>query len=116
MKLIPSDRPLSAVDIYLEMKQRLEQGQTAVMAIIVKTRGSTPQREGARIVVFDDGSFIGTVGGGCIEADIYAEAKEVMRTGKAGIFHFSLAGDVAAEEGMVCGGHMDVFIERWSFK
>jgi xanthine dehydrogenase accessory factor len=49
-----------------------------------------------------------------VEADIFAEAKEVMRTGKAGIFHFSLAGDVAAEEGMVCGGQMDVFIERWS--
>jgi xanthine dehydrogenase accessory factor len=116
MKLIQTDRPLSAVDIYLEMKQRLEQGHTAVMALIVKTRGSTPQREGARIVVFDDGTFIGTVGGGCIEADIYAEAKEVMHTGKAGIYHFSLAGDVAAEEGMVCGGQMDVFIERWSFK
>jgi xanthine dehydrogenase accessory factor len=114
MKLIQTDRPLSAVDIYLELKQRLEKGQTAVMAIIVKTRGSTPQHEGARIVVFDDGSFIGTVGGGCIEADIYAEAREVMRTGKAGIYHFSLAGDVAAEEGMVCGGQMDVFIERWS--
>jgi xanthine dehydrogenase accessory factor len=114
MKLIQSDRPLNAVDIYLAMKKRLEQGQVAVMATIVKTKGSTPQREGARIVVFDDGSFIGTVGGGCIEADIYAEAKEVMRTGKAGIFHFSLAGDVAAEEGMVCGGQMDVFIERWA--
>jgi xanthine dehydrogenase accessory factor len=114
MKLIQTDRPLSAIDIYVEMKRRLEQGQTAVMALIVKTRGSTPQREGARIVVFDDGSFIGTVGGGCIEADIYAEAKEVMRTGRAGIYHFSLAGDVAAEEGMVCGGQMDVFIERWN--
>jgi xanthine dehydrogenase accessory factor len=114
MKLIQTDRPLSALDIYLEMKRRLELGQIAVMAIIVKTRGSTPQREGARIVVFDDGSFIGTVGGGCIEADIYAEAREIMRTGKTGIYHFSLAGDVAAEEGMVCGGQMDVFIERWS--
>jgi xanthine dehydrogenase accessory factor len=114
MKLIQTDRPLSMVDIYLEMKQRLEQGQVAVMATIVRAKGSTPQREGARIVVFDDGSFIGTVGGGCVEADIYAEAKEVMRTGRAGIFHFNLAGDVAAEEGMVCGGQMDVFIERWS--
>jgi xanthine dehydrogenase accessory factor len=114
MKLIQTDRPLSTVDIYLEMKKRLEQGRVAVMATIVRAKGSTPQREGARIVVFDDGSFIGTVGGGCVEADIYAEAKEVMRTGKAGIFHFNLAGDAAAEEGMVCGGQMDVFIERWS--
>ncbi len=114
MKLIQTDHTLSTIDIYIAMKKRLEQGQVAVMATIVQTKGSTPQHEGARIVVFDDGTFIGTVGGGCIEADIYAEAKEVMRTGKAGIFHFSLAGDMAAEEGMVCGGQMDVFIERWS--
>jgi xanthine dehydrogenase accessory factor len=108
------DRPLSKVEIYLAMKERLEQGSRAVMATIIKTRGSTPQTEGAKIVVFGDGSFIGTVGGGCVEADIYAEAREVMRTGKAGLFHFSLSGDVALDEGMVCGGQMDVLIEPWS--
>ncbi|MBI3654681.1 MAG: XdhC family protein [Acidobacteria bacterium] len=115
MRHLPSAAPLSTREVYLEMKKRLDQGEKAVMALVVKTKGSTPQREGARIVVFEDGSFIGTVGGGCVEADIYAEAKEVMRTGKADIFHFSLAGDVAAEEGMVCGGQMEVFIERWSY-
>ena len=108
------DRPLSQVDIYIAMKHRLTQGARAVMATILKTRGSTPQTAGAKIVVFDDGSFIGTVGGGCVEADIYAEAREVMRTGKAGIYHFSLSGDVAMDEGMVCGGQMDVLIEPWS--
>ncbi len=108
------DRPLSKIEIYAEMKRRLEQGQKAVMATIVRAKGSTPQQVGAKIVVFDDGSFIGTVGGGCVEADIYAEAKEVMRTGRAGIFHFNLAGDIAANEGMVCGGNMDVFIEPWT--
>jgi xanthine dehydrogenase accessory factor len=107
-------RPLSQLEIYAEMKRRLEMGHKAVMATIVKAKGSTPQKVGAKMVVFDDGSFIGTVGGGCVEADIYAEAKEVMRTGRAGIFHFSLAGDMAASEGMVCGGNMDVFIEPWS--
>ena len=111
----PSNRPLSSREIYMEMKRRLDQGSQAVMATIIKTRGSTPQTEGAKIVVFDDGSFIGTVGGGCVEADIYAEAREVMRTKKAGIFHFNLAGDVAEDEGMVCGGQMDVLIEPWSY-
>ena len=106
--------PPAKLQIYLDMKRRLEQGHKAAMATIVKTRGSTPQHIGAKLVVFDDGSFIGTVGGGCVEADIYAEAKEVIRTGKAGFYHFNLAGDVAAEEGMVCGGNMDVFIEPWS--
>ncbi len=107
-------RPMNGFEIYIAMKRRLEQGATAAMATIVKTRGSTPQRAGARLVVFDDGSFIGTVGGGCVEADIYAEAQEVLRSGKTGIFHFDLAGDMEDDEGMICGGQMDVLIERWS--
>jgi xanthine dehydrogenase accessory factor len=104
---------LSASEIYIEMERRLESGGRAAMATVVKTRGSTPQRSGAKLVVFDDGSFIGTVGGGCVEADIWAEAQQVMRSGKAGIFHFDLAGDFEDDEGMVCGGQMDVLIEPW---
>ena len=105
---------LTAGEIYIEMKRRLEQGTRAAMATVVATRGSTPQQCGAKLVVFDDGSFIGTVGGGCVEADIWAEAKEVLRSGEAGIFHFNLAGDMEDDEGMVCGGQMDVLIEPWS--
>lgn len=109
-------RPLSAGEVYLEMKRRLEGGAKAAMATVVKTRGSTPQQCGAKMVVFNDGSFIGTVGGGCVEADIWAEAKEVLRSGKTGIFHFDLAGDVEDDDGMVCGGQMDVLIEPWSYE
>ncbi len=101
-------------EIYIEMLSRLEQGARAAMATVVKTRGSTPQQEGAKMVVFDDGSFIGTVGGGCVEADIWAEAREVLRSGRTGIFHFNLADDFEDDEGMVCGGQMDVLIEPWS--
>jgi len=101
-------------EIYVALRDRLERGGRAAMATVVKTRGSTPQQEGAKMVVFDDGSFIGTVGGGCVEADIWAEAREVLRSGKAGIFHFNLAGDFEDDEGMVCGGQMDVLIEPWS--
>src|SRR5260370_27160333 len=100
-------------EIYVEMCSRLEQGGRAAMATVVKTRGSTPQQEGAKMVVFDDGSFIGTVGGGCVEADIWAEAREVLRSRRTGIFHFNLAGDFEDDEGMVCGGQMDVLIEPW---
>jgi xanthine dehydrogenase accessory factor len=107
-------RSLSPVEIYLEMAKRLEQGGCAAMATIIKTKGSTPQQLGAKLVVFDDGSFIGTVGGGCVEADIWAECREVLRTGRAGIFHFNLAGDYEEAEDMVCGGQMDVLIEPWS--
>ncbi len=108
-----SGRSLSAGEIYIEMKRRLELGDRAAMATVVKTRGSTPQKVGAKLVIFDDGSFIGTVGGGCVEADIWAEAREVLRTGKADIYHFNLNDEYEDLEGMVCGGQMDVLIERW---
>jgi len=107
-------RSLSAGEIYTEMKRRLEQGVCAAMATVVKTRGSTPQQVGAKMVIFDDGSFIGTVGGGCVEADIWAEARDVLRTGKTRVYHFNLNDDYAEAEGMVCGGQMDVLIERWA--
>jgi len=107
-------RSLSAAEIYIEMKRRLEQGARAAMATVVKTRGSTPQQTGAKMVIFDDGSFIGTVGGGCVEADIWAEARDVLRTGKTDIYHFNLNDEYADAEGMVCGGQMDVLIERWA--
>lgn len=112
-----STRAMTGGEIYMEMKRRLDNGErAAAMATIVATKGSTPQQVGAKIVVFDDGSFIGTVGGGCIEADIYAECKEVLKSGKAGLYHFNLNDDYEDEEGMVCGGQMDVAIERWSYE
>jgi len=109
-------RSLSAGEIYIEMKRRLEQGALAAMATVMKTRGSTPQQVGAKMVIFDDGSFIGTVGGGCVEADIWAEAREVLRTGKTDIYHFNLNDEYEDAEGMVCGGQMDVLIERWTYE
>lgn len=108
-------RSLSAGEIYIEMKRRLERGARAAMATVLKTRGSTPQQAGAKMVIFDDGSFIGTVGGGCVEADIWAEAREVLRTGTTDIYHFDLNDEYADAEGMVCGGQMDVLIERWTY-
>jgi xanthine dehydrogenase accessory factor len=112
---LPVGHAMSAGQIYIEMRQRLERGGRAAMATVVNTRGSTPQQVGARMVIFDDDSFVGTVGGGCIEADIWAEAREVLRTGKTGLFHFDLADDYEDAEGMVCGGQMDVLIEPWSY-
>lgn len=108
---------LSPGEIILEMKKRLDAGaRAAAMATVVKTSGSTPQQVGAKMVIFDDGSVIGTVGGGCVEADIYAEAREVLRTGVNDIYHFNLADDYEDSEGMVCGGQMYVLIERWSYE
>jgi xanthine dehydrogenase accessory factor len=107
-------RSLSPGEIYIEMKRRLDLGARAAMATVVKTRGSTPQQVGAKMVIFDDGSFIGTVGGGCVEADIWAEAREVLRTGTSDIYRFNLNDEYEDAEGMVCGGQMEVLIERWA--
>jgi xanthine dehydrogenase accessory factor len=65
------------------------------------------------MVFMSNGEVAGTVGGGCIEAEVWAEAKEVMRTGRPALFCFSLTADEASEEGMVCGGTMDIFIDVW---
>jgi len=106
--------PLSSAEIFREMYKRFDDGAcAAAMATVVKTRGSTPQQVGAKMVVFDDGAFIGTVGGGCVEADIYAICRETIETGKMDIHEFNLNADYAEADGMVCGGTMFVLIERW---
>ena len=88
-----------------------DRGERVVMATVAHTRGSTPQRRGAKILFFKSGEVAGTVGGGCIEAEVWAAAREAIRTGKSELHHYSLTADEASEEGMVCGGTMDIFVE-----
>ena len=86
-------------------------GERVVVATVAHTRGSTPQRRGAKMLFFESGEVAGTVGGGCIEAEVWAEAHEAMRSGRSALHHFSLTAEEASEEGMVCGGTMDIFID-----
>jgi xanthine dehydrogenase accessory factor len=86
-------------------------GERVVVATVASTRGSTPQQRGAKMLFFEDGAVAGTVGGGCIEAEVWAEARETLRSGKSALHHFSLTAESASEEGMVCGGTMDIFID-----
>ena len=88
-----------------------ERGERVVVATVAHTRGSTPQQRGAKMVFFENGTTTGTVGGGCIEAEVWAEAREAMRSGTSALHHFSLTAEEASEEGMVCGGTMDIFID-----
>jgi xanthine dehydrogenase accessory factor len=88
-------------------------GERVVVATVANTRGSAPQRRGAKMLFFENGETAGTVGGGCVEAEVWAEARETMRKGEPGLYHFSLTADEASEEGMVCGGTMDIFIDVW---
>jgi xanthine dehydrogenase accessory factor len=98
-------------DLYRMLDEAGERGERVVVATVAHTRGSTPQRRGAKMLFFQNGEVAGTVGGGCIEAEVWAAAREVIRTGKSELHHYSLTADEASEEGMVCGGTMDIFVE-----
>jgi xanthine dehydrogenase accessory factor len=89
----------------------LEQGEEAALVTIVSARGSTPQRVGAKMLVFADGRTIGTIGGGCYEHDAFWKAREALRTRRPQLVHYELTDDFAEETGLACGGQMDVFIE-----
>lgn len=98
-------------DVYRLINDAGDRGERVVVATVAHTRGSTPQERGAKMLFFQNGETAGTVGGGCIEAEVWAEAQAAMRSGKSQLHHFSLTADEASEEGMVCGGTMDIFIE-----
>ena len=100
-------------DLYRLIGEASERGERVVVATVAHTRGSTPQRRGAKMLFFESGQTAGTVGGGCVEAEVWAEAREALRQGEPGLHHFELTADEASEEGMVCGGTMDIFIDVW---
>jgi xanthine dehydrogenase accessory factor len=102
---------ISQRDLYRQIGQAQARGERLVVATVAHTRGSTPQRRGAKMLFFEGGEVAGTVGGGCIEAEVWAEAREAMRSEKSALHRFSLTAEEASEEGMVCGGTMDIFID-----
>ena len=92
-----------------QAEDRVKNGERVALVTIVRTRGSTPRKVGTKMLVFEDGLFAGTVGGGCGEADVLQETMHVMETGEPSLFHVDLTADEAEESGDVCGGIMDVF-------
>jgi xanthine dehydrogenase accessory factor len=104
---------ITQLELYRLIGEANARGERVVVATVAHTRGSTPQRRGAKMLFFESGSTAGTVGGGCIEAEVWAEARETLRTGAPALHHFSLTADEASEEGMVCGGSMEIFIDAW---
>jgi len=98
-------------DTYRLISEANKRGDRVVIATVADTRGSTPQRRGAKMLFFENGETAGTVGGGCVEAEVWAEARAAMRSGQSKLHHFALTAEEASEEGMVCGGTMDIFID-----
>ncbi len=98
------------LEIYQEMINVLSRGERAVLATIISSQGSTPRKAGAKMLIKEDGSFVGTVGGGGTEQKIRQKVDEVMKTGKSQIVRFDLSGKDEALE-MLCGGQMEVYLE-----
>ncbi|HET6669405.1 MAG TPA: XdhC family protein [Pyrinomonadaceae bacterium] len=102
---------ISQRDLYRLVQAANERGECVVVATVTHTRGSTPQQRGAKMLFFEDGQAAGTVGGGCIEAEVWAEAREALRSKQSALHHYSLTAEEASEEGMVCGGTMEIFLD-----
>ena len=98
-------------DVLAALTRALERGEMAALVTIVAAHGSTPQRVGAKMLVFADGRTVGTIGGGCYENDAFWRAREALKTRRARVVHYELSDDLAEESGLICGGQMDVFIE-----
>ncbi len=87
------------------------QGRKVALATVVEAQGSTPRPVGAKMAMTPEGDLAGSVSGGCIEADVYEHAMEVLETGKPKLVRYGFTEDMAFEIGLACGGAVQVFIE-----
>ena len=99
------------MDLFEEIVKMRRAGQRAALATIVHTNGSIPSYESSRMLVREDGSISGTIGGGCVEAEVWAAAKEVMQKEAPRKMVFSLNNEASYDNGLICGGTLEVFVE-----
>ena len=99
------------MDIYEEVVRLRRLGQKCALATIVQVNGSIPSYESAKLLVREDGSMVGTIGGGCVEAEVWNVARDVMQNERPRHMNFTLGQDAAYDNGLICGGQLSVFIE-----
>ncbi|HXP96301.1 MAG TPA: XdhC/CoxI family protein [Telmatospirillum sp.] len=99
------------MDIYEELVQLRREGRRGALATIITTTGSIPSYSSAKMLVRDDGTVVGTIGGGCVEAEVITGARKVMEREKPETFEFSLNKNPSFDTGLVCGGTLEVFVE-----
>jgi xanthine dehydrogenase accessory factor len=99
------------MDLFEEIVRMRRAGQRGALATIVHTNGSIPSYESSRMLVREDGSSIGTIGGGCVEADVWAAAKEVMQKEAPRKLVFHLNNEATYDNGLICGGTVEIFLE-----
>ena len=99
-------------EVFEEATNQINEKHPLVIATVVRTKGSTPQKPGAKLLVRNDGSGVGTLGGGCVEGDIWYAAKQLMKNrGSAEAIGYELNEEIAAQDGLVCGGTMFFLVD-----
>ncbi len=98
-------------DIYEEIVRLRQQGDIGALATIVWVKGSTPRAEGSKMLVKSNGSILGSIGGGCLEAEVWEAAMDVIKEKAPRVLDFDLTGQEDTPEGLICGGKMQVFVE-----
>jgi xanthine/CO dehydrogenase XdhC/CoxF family maturation factor len=86
-------------------------GRKVALATVISTWGSSPRPTGSQLAVADDGTFVGSVSGGCIEGAVVTEALEVMKNGTPKVLEYGVTNELAWEVGLACGGQVKVFVE-----
>src|SRR5437016_6460296 len=94
-----------------ELTTAIANGQDCVYCAVVETRGSTPQKAGATMLVFEDGSQQGTLGGGCVEAEVKRLALGLLGENRSEVCKFQLDSDYGWDDGLICGGRMQILVE-----
>ncbi|MEW1586517.1 XdhC family protein [Micromonospora vinacea] len=107
-----TERRQSVPDVFDEVHRRCRDGEPVALATVVGTWHSAPQPPGAAMVVAADGTVVGSVSGGCVEADLYERARRVLDTGQPELCRYGISDDDAYTVGLTCGGVLDVFVER----
>jgi xanthine dehydrogenase accessory factor len=98
-------------DVFDAALRAEREGHAAALVTVVASEGSTPQKPGAKMVVYADGTIVGTIGGGCVEAEMTRRARHSIETRRTQLASYDLTPDQAGDDGLVCGGRMQVFIE-----
>jgi xanthine dehydrogenase accessory factor len=99
------------MDLYEEIVELRRNGRCGALATIINVRGSIPSFNTAKMLVRDDGSIVGTIGGGCVEAEVWQAAREVMQEEKPRTLTFNLNQNPKYDTGLVCGGTLEVYVE-----
>ncbi len=100
-----------AEDIFEEIVRLRREAHRAALATVIVRKGSTPRKDAAKMLICEDGRRMGTIGGGCVEAEVCRESLAVIRSGKPLLLGFDLSGDDVEDGGLICGGSMEVYVE-----